>query len=45
VVSESGISSRHDIKKLRQWRINAVLIGEALVTAADIPAKIRGFLE
>jgi indole-3-glycerol phosphate synthase len=45
VVSESGISSRHDIKKLRQWRINAVLIGEALVTAADIPAKIREFLE
>jgi indole-3-glycerol phosphate synthase len=44
VVSESGIRSREDIKKLKQWRINAALIGEALVTAADKPAKLREFL-
>jgi len=41
VVSESGISSRHDIEKLKEWGVNAVLIGEALVTAVDIPAKMR----
>jgi len=41
VVSESGISNRRDIKKLREWGVNAVLIGEALVTAGDIPTKIR----
>ncbi|MBN1863186.1 MAG: indole-3-glycerol phosphate synthase TrpC [Dehalococcoidales bacterium] len=45
VVSESGIRSREDIKKLKQWQINAVLIGETLVTAADAPAKIKELLK
>ena len=44
VVSESGIRTRQDIRKLKEWGINAVLIGEALVTASDIPAKMREFL-
>jgi indole-3-glycerol phosphate synthase len=44
LVSESGIRSREDVKKLKQWGINAVLIGEALVTASDIPAKMKEFL-
>jgi len=41
VVSESGIKEKTDIRKLREWGVNAVLIGEALVTATDIPAKIK----
>jgi indole-3-glycerol phosphate synthase len=41
VVSESGIKNREDIQKLREWQVNAVLIGEALVTAKDIPARIK----
>ena len=41
VVSESGIRSRQDVKKLKEWEINAVLIGEALVTADDVPAKMK----
>jgi indole-3-glycerol phosphate synthase len=41
VVSESGIKGREDIEKLREWKIDAVLIGEALVTADDAPAKIK----
>ncbi len=41
VVSESGISRRADIEKLKKWGVNAVLVGEALVTAADIPGKMR----
>jgi indole-3-glycerol phosphate synthase len=41
VVSESGISQREDIKKLKKWGVDAVLIGEALVTAKNIPKKIR----
>lgn len=41
VVSESGISSRHDVERLREWGVNAVLVGEALVTAADVAAKVR----
>jgi len=41
VVSESGIRGKEDMKKMRECRVNAVLVGEALVTADDIPAKIR----
>jgi indole-3-glycerol phosphate synthase len=41
VVSESGIKDRDDIKKMKECKVNAVLVGEALVTAADIPARIR----
>ena len=41
VVSESGISNRSDVEKLKKWGVNTVLVGEALVTADDIPAKMR----
>jgi indole-3-glycerol phosphate synthase len=44
VVSESGIKSQRDIEKLRYWRVDAVLVGEALVTAADIRAKMKELL-
>jgi len=44
VVSESGIRSRDDIEKLEEWGVNAVLVGEALVTAGDIPGRIRELL-
>jgi indole-3-glycerol phosphate synthase len=44
VVSESGIKGRGDIQKLREWKVNAVLIGEALVTASDVAAKIKELL-
>lgn len=35
VVSESGIRTRDDLKMLDQWNVQAVLVGEALVTAPD----------
>jgi indole-3-glycerol phosphate synthase len=41
VVSESGIRNRDDMRKMRECKVDAVLVGEALVTADDIPAKIR----
>jgi indole-3-glycerol phosphate synthase len=41
VVSESGIRSRHDMEKLKEWGVNAVLIGEALITAPDIQTKMK----
>jgi indole-3-glycerol phosphate synthase len=44
VVSESGIKGRGDIQKLREWKVDAVLIGEALVTASDVAAKIKELL-
>ncbi len=41
VVSESGINNRDDVKKIKEWMVNAVLVGEALVTAGNIPAKME----
>jgi indole-3-glycerol phosphate synthase len=41
VVSESGIRNKDDIKKMKECKVNAVLVGEALVTAPDIPAKMK----
>jgi indole-3-glycerol phosphate synthase len=41
VVSESGIKDRNDIGKMKECKVNAVLVGEALVTAADIPASMK----
>jgi indole-3-glycerol phosphate synthase len=41
VVSESGIKERVDIQKLGEWRADAVLIGEALVTAPDTASRIK----
>jgi len=44
VVSESGIKTRGDIANLKKLGVNAVLIGEALMTAPDIRAKIKELL-
>ena len=41
VVSESGIFTRDDLHLLSQAQVKAVLVGEALVTAPDIGAKVR----
>lgn len=41
IVSESGIFTRDDIRMLRRYRVNAALVGEALVTAPDTAAKVR----
>jgi indole-3-glycerol phosphate synthase len=43
-VSESGIATRDDLSQLETAGVNAVLIGEALVTAVDPGAKIRELL-
>jgi len=41
VVSESGIKSRSDVEKLKEWGVNALLVGEALVTTGNIQDKMR----
>jgi indole-3-glycerol phosphate synthase len=43
VVSESGIHTREDAACLAEMGIAAVLVGEALVTAPDVAAKVRSF--
>jgi indole-3-glycerol phosphate synthase len=44
VVSESGIKSREDMEKLMEWGADAALVGEALVTAGDVRAKMKELL-
>lgn len=41
LVSESGIFTAADVSRLRGCGVDAVLVGEALVTAPDIGAQVR----
>jgi indole-3-glycerol phosphate synthase len=41
LVSESGIDSPADVARVRRAGAAAVLVGEALVTAADMAGKVR----
>ena len=41
VVSESGIFTAADVSRLAAAGVDAVLVGEALITAPDIAAKVR----
>ena len=41
LVSESGIHSQEQLSQLAAVGVNAVLVGEALVTATDVSAKVR----
>ena len=41
IVSESGIFTPEHLHRLGQLGVNAVLVGEALVTAPDTAAKVR----
>lgn len=44
LVSESGIHTYSDLLRLRRVGVNAVLVGEALVTAENPGAKVRNLL-
>ncbi len=44
VVSESGIKDRSDMEKLKRWGVDAVLIGESLMSAPNIAAKMKELL-
>ena len=41
IVSESGIFTRDHLREMNRHRVNAVLVGEALVTAPDVGEKVR----
>lgn len=41
LVSESGIGSAADIARLRGHGVDAILVGEGIVTASDIAAKVQ----
>jgi indole-3-glycerol phosphate synthase len=40
VIAESGIFSAADVERLAKAQVDGVLVGEALVTAPDIAAKV-----
>lgn len=44
IVSESGIKDRRDMLRMQRLRVNAVLVGEALMASSDIPARMRELL-
>lgn len=41
VVAESGIFKASDVERVAKVNVDAILVGEALVTSKDIPAKVR----
>lgn len=41
VVAESGIFTAKDVERVSKANVDAILVGEALVTSEDIPAKVR----
>lgn len=41
IVSESGIQKRKDVERLNEAGVHAMLVGESLIKAQDIAAKIR----
>ena len=41
IVSESGIFTRDDVKRVVEAGVQAILVGESLMTAQDIGAKIK----
>lgn len=44
VVSESGINTREDVRRLEKAGVRAILVGEALVRSKDVTSKIRELL-
>jgi len=44
VVSESGIKNRSDMEKMRKWGVDAVLVGEVLMSTPDIAARMKELL-
>jgi indole-3-glycerol phosphate synthase len=44
VVSESGVRGQADVELLRHLRVDAILVGEALMVAPDIPTKMMELL-
>jgi indole-3-glycerol phosphate synthase len=40
-VAESGIFNASDVQELADAGIDAILVGEGIITSADIPAKVR----
>ena len=45
VIAESGIHSAADARRLARYNVQAMLVGESLITSNDIPAQMRSLLQ
>jgi len=45
LVSESGISTCKEVRRLEQAGVDAILVGEALITSSDINMKVQELLK
>ncbi len=45
LISESGIKTPADARRVFDCGVNAILVGETLMRAADIPAEIAALLD
>lgn len=45
VIAESGIQLPADARRVARYDIQAMLVGESLVTAGDIPSQLRSLLQ
>jgi indole-3-glycerol phosphate synthase len=43
-VAESGIQTREDVRRLSAAGVEAILVGESLVTAPDVPQAVRDLI-
>ncbi|MCK4648779.1 indole-3-glycerol-phosphate synthase TrpC, partial [bacterium] len=44
LVSESGIETQEDVKRVQECGVRAILVGESLMRAPDISAKMKELL-
>jgi indole-3-glycerol phosphate synthase len=44
VIALSGVHTRADVERMAKAQVHAVLVGESLMTAPDIPSKLRELL-
>ena len=44
LVSESGVMTREHVRRLENGGIDAILVGEALVTSGDVVGKVHELL-
>jgi indole-3-glycerol phosphate synthase len=44
VVALSGVHTRADVERMAACGAHAVLVGESLMTASDVPSKMRELL-
>ena len=41
IISESGINTRNDVEAIESTKVDAMLVGTAIIKAKDIGAKIE----